>query len=249
MIRALALVAFVIALAGCAKDSDKQQPARTSPAPRPLPQPLDPDSEPLGRLSLAEKRAIVREYRLLQPLQNGDNSRAALDRGRRVCDALTAPQTTLVARVRADCRNAIKFFASLRALEAVASECSAEREYPTCEQSRFLSMARALAATSSGAQAINGELRRRDITGLCAHSIGITVPQLDAYRRAEQAARNGAAALAAGSAPGFEQAARALTKALGESNGGDPLQGIVRGCRTSKPRPLPSVPTQDGINA
>jgi hypothetical protein len=249
---ALAL-ALLIALAGCARDSQKQ-PANSRSGPpaqgrQQQPQPRDPANEPYGRLSPAEKRAIVREYRLLQPLQNGDDSPEALARGQRVCAALTAPQTTLVARVRADCQNAIKFFASLRALEAVGTDCDSRKEYPTCEQARFSAMADALRATSSGAAAINAELRQRGITGLCARSIGITQPQLDAYRRAEQAARGGADALAAGNAIGYANATRALSKALSEGGGGDPLSGIVRGCRTAKSKPLPTLPSTGGINA
>jgi hypothetical protein len=191
----------------------------------------------------------VREYRLLQPLQNGDASPAALDRGRRVCLALTDPQTTLVARVRTDCLNAVKFFAALDALQNVNSTCDSRKEYPGCEQARFLTMAKALGDTSSGASAINEELRHRGITGLCATSIGITQAQLDAYRRAEQAARDSAAALAAGNAGGYQVASQALANALSSGGGEDPLQGIVRGCRTSKPGPLPRVPTGEGINA
>jgi hypothetical protein len=110
-------------------------------------------------------------------------------------------------------------------------------------------MAKALGDTSSGASAINEELRHRGITGLCATSIGITQAQLDAYRRAEQAARDSAAALAAGNAGGYQVASQALANALSSGGGEDPLQGIVRGCRTSKPGPLPRVPTGEGINA
>lgn len=249
---ALAL-SLLIALAGCARDSQKQ-PANSPSGPpaqgrQQQPQPRDPANEPYGRLSPSEKRAIVREYRLLQPLQNGDDGPEALARGQRVCAALTAPQTTLVARVRTDCQNAIKFFASLRALEAVGTDCDSRKEYPTCEQARFFAMAEALKATSSGAAAINAELKQRGIAGLCARSIGITQPQLDAYRRAEQAARGGAAALAAGNAIGYENATRALSKALSDSGGGDPLSGIVRGCRTARSKPLPSIPSGGGINA
>ena len=86
--------------------------------------------------------------------------------------------------------------------------------------------------------------------GVAADSIGITQPQLETYRRAEQAARNAADALAAGNAIGFQNATEALTRALdGNSSGGDPLRGIERGCATSKPRPLPRVPSGGGINA
>ena len=163
--------------------------------------------------------------------------------------ALTEPQTTLVARVRTDCLNAIKFFAALDALQNVNRTCDPRKEYPGCEQARFLTMAKALGDTSSGASAINDELRRRGITGLCATSIGITQSQLDAYRRAEQAARDSAAALAAGNAGGYQVASEALSKALSTGSGEDPLQGIVRGCQTSKPKPLPRIPTGGGINA
>jgi hypothetical protein len=248
-LRAWLAVALLIVFAGCAGHSDRPPPAKPAPAPQSPPQLRDPANEPYGRLSPAEKRAIVREYRLLQPLQNGASSPAALARGTRVCAALTDPQTTLVARVRADCLNAIKFFGALDALNRVAHDCDALRDYPTCEQARFESMAKALRQTSAGAAAINDELRRRGITGLCANSIGITQPQLSTYRRAEQAARNAANALAAGNAIGFQNATDALTRALDQNSSGDPLRGIVRGCDTSKPKPLPRMPSQGGINA
>jgi hypothetical protein len=208
-------------------------------------------NEPLGHLSPAEKRAIVREYRLLQPLQNGNDGPASLARGRRVCAAMTEPSTALVARVRTDCRNAITFFASLRGLEHAGSECEggSERDRLLCVRDRLLSVAKAIDATSSGASAINRELRRRGISGLCARSIGITEPQLASYARAEQAARDGADALAAGDSLGLQQATSDLTNALSQGTGDDPLRGIERGCRISKPKPLPRVPGGGRINA
>jgi hypothetical protein len=245
-------LALLIALAGCAGHSKKHSPSttHTPQQQRSQPQPRDPRNEPFGRLSPSEKRAIVRAYKRLKPLQNGDDSDAALARGRRVCAQLTGPDTTLVARVRADCRNAIGFFSSLRALDAVPHDCDAQREYPTCEQARFLAMAKALGATTSGAAALNDELRQRGIGGLCARSIGIAQAQLDSLRHAQQAARDAAAALAAGDALGYKDSTDQLTKALDASaSNDDPLGGIVRGCPTSKPKPLPRVPTQHGINA
>jgi hypothetical protein len=243
--RWIALV-LLIALAGCAHDSGKQ-PARTNREP----QPRDPANEPYGRLSPSEKDAIVREYRLLKPLEKGDDGPAALARGRRVCAALTEPQTTLVARVRADCRNAIRFFGSLRGLERAGDECGAgsQRDRLVCVRERYLSLAQAIDVTRSGAAAINDELRKRGISGLCARSIGITEPQLDSYRRAERAARAGADALAVGDSLGLQRATNELTDALTEGSSDDPLRGIERGCRTSGRKPLPRVPSEGGINA
>jgi hypothetical protein len=245
--RALAVAGLLIALAGCAHSSDKQQQPRTTPRP----QPRDPANEPLGRLSPSEKRAIVREYRLLQPLENGADDSASLARGRKICAALTAPDTTLVARVRADCNNAIVFFASLRGLERAGDECgqSSERDRLVCARKRFLALAKAVDVTSSGAAAINQELRRRGISGLCARSIGITESQLASYRRAEQAARDGADALAVGDSLGLQRATDELTNELTGGGNGDPLKGIERGCAVAKRKPLPRVPSGDGVNA
>jgi hypothetical protein len=247
-VRLAAVALSLIALAGCAKDSpDKPAPKKT-PGPSQL---SDPANEPFGRLSPAEKRVIVREYRELKPLSQGHDSQTELDRGRRACQELTQPGTALVALVRADCDNAIRFFSDLRDLEHAGSECGGGslRDRLECVRERLLAIARAINRTTSGASAINVELRRRGITGLCARSIGITEPQLASYRRAELAARRGADAVTVGDAVGLEQATNDLTDALSENGGGDPLRGIERGCRTSGKQALPRVPSGDGVNS
>lgn len=238
----------LIALAGCAHDSSPKQPARTTPAPS---RESDPANEPYGRLSPTEKQTIVREYRALKPLSDGSESASGLDRGRRACRDMTQPGTALVARVRTDCNNAIQFFRALRGLEHAGGDCggASERDRLLCVRDRLLAVAHAIATTSSGASAINDELRRRGITGLCARSIGITEPQLAAYRRAELAARRGVDALTAGDAAGLERATSDLTDALGAGGSDDPLRGIERGCRTAGRKPLPRVPSGDSINA
>jgi len=247
--RWLLLTFFLVALAGCAHDSNKQQTNRApgSSAPRAA----TPGPEPYGRLSVAEYRAIVREYRLLEPLQNGSDDPQALARGKRVCADLSDPQTTLVVRVRADCNNAIAFFGGLRALERAGDECGSgsERDRLLCAHRRYVALAKAIQTTSAGAVAINSELKQRGITGLCARSIGITASQLALYRRAEQAARDGADALNVGDALGVQRATQELTDALTGGSSDDPLVGIERGCRTAKTKPLPRVPRGGGINA
>lgn len=248
MIARLAAVALLIALAGCAKHSSDQLPPQTTPGPA---RPSDPANEPFGRLSVLEKRVIVREYRELEPLSKGEDSAAELKRGRRACESMTQPGTTLVARVRADCSNAIEFFTALRGLEHAGDECSggSERDRLICVRERLLSMADAISTTRTGASEINDELRQRGITGLCARSIGITAKQLDSYRRAETAARRGADALTVGDSEGLQRATDDLTNALSEGGSEDPLRGIERGCRTAKGKALPRVPSGDGINA
>jgi hypothetical protein len=246
--RPLALALSFVALAGCGHGAaDKQQPPKTTPGP----QLSDPANEPFGRLSPSEKRTIVREYRELEPLSQGEDSPAEIERGRRACAAMTQPGTALVARVRADCDNAIEFFTALRGLEHAGDDCGggSERDRLECVRERLLAIARAISRTSSGAIAINRELRRRGISGLCARSIGITDPQLASYRRAELAARRGADALTVGDAAGVQRATGDLTDALSEGGGSDPLRGIERGCRTSKRKPLPRVPSGGGVNA
>jgi hypothetical protein len=239
----------LLALAGCAHHSSQtRQPARTTPTPS---HESDPANEPYGRLSPTEKRTIVREYRALKPLSEGSESASELDRGRRACQDMTQPGTALVARVRTDCNNAIQFFGALRGLEHAGDDCggASERDRLLCVRDRLVAVAHAIATTSSGASAINDELRRRGITGLCARSIGITEPQLAAYRRAELAARRGVDALTVGDADGLERATSDLTDALGAGGSDDPLRGIERGCKTSGRKPLPRVPTGDSINA
>src|SRR3954452_21466752 len=73
--------------------------------------------------------------------------------------------------------------------------------------------------------------------------------QLALYRRAEQAARDGADALNVGDALGVQRATQELTDALTGGSSDDPLVGIERGCRTAKTKPLPRVPRGGGINA
>jgi hypothetical protein len=243
----LAAVAIAICVAGCARGSGEPgATTRTSPSPPPS------ASGPHGRLSPAEYRAIVREYRELKPVQQGYDDPAALDHGRRVCAALRQPPTQLVELVRADCQNAISFFIALRGVEHTGTDCAvgAQSERLACAHGRYVAMAQAIRITSAGAAAINDELQRRGITGLCAQSIGITQPQLDAYRRAEQAARDGADAIAVGDGRGLERAASELSDALASGGSNDSLRGIERGCRIkAKRKALPRVPDDNGINA
>jgi hypothetical protein len=167
------------------------------------------------------------------------------------CSDLRSPGTGLVRRVQTDCFNALVFFRALRAMENVGTGCSSgsTRDRIACVHGRYVTMADAIAATRGGALAINRELRRRDITGLCARSIGITSQQVRAYNRAEQAARDAAAAATGGDPLAFQQSTQALTDALAAgSSGPEPLQGIVRACRPGAPKTLPRLPS-NGINA
>lgn len=244
----LAVAFSLIALAGCGHGSTSTQPLKTTPGPS---RPSDPANEPFGRLSPAEKRTIVREYRALEPLSKGADNPGELNRGRQACQEMTGPTTALVARVRKDCDNAIEFFGALRGLEHAGDDCGggSERDRLVCVRERLLSIADAINSTSNGAAAINDELRRRGITGLCARSIGITQPQLDSYRRAESAARRGADALTVGDSIGLQRATDDLTSALSAGGSDDPLRGIEQGCRTAKGQRLPRVPSGNGINA
>jgi len=243
-----AVLLLALALAGCFGNDDKQAPAPTKTESRSS----DPANEPYGRLSAAEYRAIVREYRELEPLQNGSADPQLLRDGREACDRLRQPTTELVVRVRADCNNALTFFAALSDLEAASSECTqdTQKDRLTCARDRYLEMAKAIRNTASDAERINQELRSRGITGLCARSIGITDSQLASYRRAAVAARAGAAAIAVGDSASFDQATRALSDALTSGSSDDPLRGIEQGCQKAQPKPLPRVPDEgNGISA
>jgi hypothetical protein len=247
--RFFAVLLLASALAGCSgqdKNGQPQAPTKTES------RSSDPANEPYGRLSAAEYRAIVREYRELEPLQNGGADPQRLQDGRAACARLRRPTTELVVRVRADCNNALTFFAALTALENANSDCTqdTQRERLTCARDRYLAMAKAIRDTASDAERINQELRNRGITGLCARSIGITDSQLAAYRRAAVAARAGATAIAVGDSASFDQATRALSDALTSGSSNDPLRGIERGCQKAQPKPLPRVPDEgNGISA
>jgi hypothetical protein len=248
---AVAAVVLLMALAGCGGGSKPPATqADTSPNEGP-PQRANADPEPVGALSRAEYLAIVREYRKMRPLTQGATDPSLLDQGRQACAELRRPRTQLVARVRTDCDNAISFFIALDDLQNVSSDCGAlaESDRLQCARERYSSMADAIRATRNGAAAINRELGRRGITGLCARSIGITPRQLDEYRVAEQAARDGVDAIAAADSAALQRATRELEDALGSGGGEDPLTGIERGCRTSKPSPLPRVPSGGGVSA
>lgn len=243
--RASILVLLALALAGCfGDDEQKGQPAPTQTESRSS----DPANEPYGRLSAAEYRAIVREYRELEPLQGGTDDPESLRKGREACGRLREPTTELVVRVRADCNNALAFFAALSDLEQASSECvqDSQEDRLNCARDRYLAMAKAIRNTASDAKKINDELSHRGIRGLCARSIGITESQLASYRRAAVAARAGAAAIAVGDSASFDQAARALSDALTSGSSDDPLTGIERGCQQAQPKPLPRVPDEGG---
>jgi hypothetical protein len=252
--RVSAIAVLAVALAGCGGGGDSNPPPSTSqssPGPVPRPQQPNADPEPFGALSAAEYRAIVREYRELRPLAQGQTGADALDLGRRACARLREPNTQLVERVQTDCDNAISFFAALAGLEQAGSDCSviSENERLTCLRDRYTGMADAIRATRNGAAAINRELSRRGITGLCARSIGITPSQLDAYRRAEQAAREGVDAIAVADSQALDRATQDLENALTAGSSNDPLSGIERGCRKAPPQRLPRVPDQGGVQA
>jgi hypothetical protein len=228
------VVLLLLVLAGCGGGSEKQ-------TPRPTP----PPSDPTGQLTPGEYRAIVHEYRELQPLSDGNDDPGELAHGRRACEALTRPDTHLIALVQKDCLNAMDFFVSLRRVEHAGGECTDV----ACARDRYLAFADAIKQTGDGAQALNDELARRDITGLCANSIGITGAQLREYRAAEQFARRAADALTQGDSQAFDRATDALTNALSAGGSGDALKGIERACRPRGAKPLPRVPSRDGINA
>jgi hypothetical protein len=187
----------------------------------------------------------------MEPIQQGRSDPDALEQGEAACAALRTPSTELIARVRTDCENALSFFKALNDLEDVASGCRAgsQRDQIECARDRYLAIAEAIQATAKGAEAINDELRHRGITGLCARSIGITEPQLESYRRAEQAARAGAHAIAIADSFALEQATEQLTRALTDDDDIEPLEGIERGCRKAAPKRLPRVPAGKGVNA
>jgi hypothetical protein len=235
------MAVLALALGACAHDSKHELP----------PAKAGPPQQRGAQLSSAEYRAIVREYRRLRPLQQGGSGADALAHGRAACSELRSPATRLVRRVQTDCFNALVFFRALRAMENAGQGCGtgSTRDRIGCVRNRYLAMADAIASTRSGALAINRELRRRDITGLCARSIGITSQQVQAYVRAEQAARDAADAAAGGDPLAFQQATQALTDALSAgSSGPEPLQGIVRACRPGAPKTLPRLP-KGGVNA
>jgi hypothetical protein len=252
-----------IGVTGCGHD--QKRPPVSRPPTSTAPQLGNTAPGPRGRLTLAEYREIVREYRELHPLQDGVDDPAALARGRQACTALRDPNTALIARVRIDCLNAITFFQALRSLEHAGADCGggSAGAGARCLVDRLTSLAQAISNTAQGGVGLNDELARRGITGLCARSIGITPGQLEAYRQAEQAARDAADAAAAGDSAGVDRATHELSAALGSGSSTDPLQGIIRGCRPQTaarpkprakpprraPKPLPRVPDDRGINA
>jgi hypothetical protein len=263
------LVVLVAVLAGCGGHAGPHKAATTGTGPGSTGAPQHRAGAPHGRLSPAEYRAILREYKELRPLQQRNDDAAALAAGRRACAGLHSPDTVLVARVRADCNNAISFFVALHQLEQAGTDCTSgsERDRIVCGRDRYSRMAAAIRTTTAGGTAINDELKRRAISGLCADSIGMTPAQVASYRQAEQAARDAVDAIAVADALGFERAQNELADALDAGASGDPLTGIEQGCRPQaakpaqprttprstpkpRPRPLPRVPNQGGgINA
>ena len=249
--RFIAALAIVVGLASCGGGGDHKSAstARTSPAPNAgggggrAPTPA-----PQGRLTPAEYRAIVTEYRRLQPLQQRSDSPQALAQGRRACAALQNPNTLLVIRVRTDCTNAITFFIALNNLEQAGSDCTgSERDRIICGRNRYDKMAKAIRTTTAGGVAINSELSRRRITGLCADSIGMTQAQVASYQQAEQAARDAVDAISVADAFGFERAQNELADALDAGAQGDPLSGIEKACKPAsappaQPAPQPKTP-------
>jgi hypothetical protein len=211
---ALTLLLTTALLAGCGGSS------------HPAPPPPKRDPAPIGHLSPAEKAAIVRSYTLLEPLQKSDATPQALRQGHAACGAVAQPNTRLIVLVRKDCLNAVQFFKSLG---DVANSPNTPGPYDE--------LAVAVRAIVANAQTINEELSHREITGVCARSIGITQPQVDSLNRAASAAIDAAAAANAGDPTAFLTAQHDLTDALASDNTPEPLPRIKRDCRTTSARP------------
>jgi hypothetical protein len=235
--RRLAVALLLTALAGCGHNSKE---SRADSAAQPA-----PSAHPTG----AEYRAIVREYRALRPLSSGDDDDLA--GGRRICAALTRPDTKLIRLVRADCDNAIDFFAALRGVEHAIDECAGGVPGAgiPCARERYRALAAAIAQTRRGGVSLNDELAHRRITGLCARSIGMTVQQVAGYQAAERYARDAASALEVRDSAAFERATDALGDALNAGASNNALEGIEKDCRPPKTKPLPRLPSGGTVDA
>src|SRR4051794_23321774 len=238
-VTALALLAVV----GCGHSKSATTTTHSSTTPKTSRAAPPRDREPHGRLTAAEFRSIVLEYTLLKPLTSGTDPGDGR-RGRAACGAAARPNTRLMELVRKDCLNAVEFFKSIRAVENGTSVCTQGDELvrDRCFAERYNRLSGAMRLTVSNALAINKELERRGIGGLCARSIGIPRSQVVSMTAAAVAAEAAAEAATRQDDAAFLRAQHLLSDALARQPSGDPLDGIKSSCPhegASKPTPLP----------
>lgn len=217
-----ALLLLFAALTGCGGSSPhSQQPTRTA-APGPA-----------GHLSRDEYRAIEREYARLHPLERASDLRGAAAKAAGACRQLSQPNTRLVQLVRVDCLHAIRFFDALDGIQTAAGDCRGA----ACLATRYERLATALIAITQGGVGLNDELARRQITGLCAQSIGIRPKDLKALRAAAAAATGAADSIGAGDTALYQHYSKALDRAFAAQSSADALAGIRKACNPAKPAP------------
>ncbi len=109
--------------------------------------------------------------------------------------------------VRLDCRNGIHYFATLAGIQTADSEC--QRPSTTlierCLAARYSQLGSALRRQAEDGLALNQELARRHITGLCALSIGIRDQDERALVTASEAATAAGEALDNGNEAAFRR--------------------------------------------
>ena len=228
----------LLLLAGCGHSHAKQAARHPPSAGTARKQAVPRDREPHGLLSAAEYRSIVLEYTLLKPLQSSNADPGITGKARVACGAAAHPNTRLMELVQKDCLNAIDFFATIRGVENAVTVC-AQGDAPVrdrCFSDRYGELANSMRATVTNALAINKELKRRGIGGVCARSIGIPRAQVVSMTAAAVAAEAASQAATNQDDAGFLRAQHLLSQALARQPTADPLAGIKKSCPHEGPK-------------
>lgn len=241
------LVALALCVGGCGGGKHAAKAPASGPQQQQAPGAAGRTTGPHGHLSDQEYRAIVREYRrfdaLRSQLSGANPGSRALRAVAAVCVAVARPPTVLVGLVSQDCRNAVRYRDNTGDLERASQKCQRgpRAKVPDCAARAYVAFAAGVRKTLATARAINAELAKRGIGGVCQTSIGISPAAIARLMTEAEAADNAASALRAGDGSAFDAATQLLQQALlAESDQGDPLPGIVHACpHATAPKPAP----------
>src|SRR4051812_28709335 len=231
VVRAAAVAAFVVGLAGCdGSDPQATAPTRTSATRTTATEPTN--AEPKGRLSPPEYRSIRAAYTRLASLENTHDVGKTLRVRTRACAKVTT-QTGVLAALHADCFQTMRFYGKAAQLTTRKAECTraAQAGDISCFAELFRSLGRsARLAAVRGAQT-NAALRERRIRGQCARAIGTKKTSLAATRAVVRDGIGAAHALEARNEDSFRRAFSSLQVHLERTDGGGWARKALRQLR------------------
>lgn len=138
-------------------------------------------TEPQGKLSPDEYKAIHAAYVRLAKLKGVDSMKQAVRITDSGCRPLTVP-TGLVSRLRGACVQARRTFSAIHGLEVHKRECTQALNAGdvSCYSNLFRTIGRAARVATVREHAVNTEIRRRGLKGACADTLSTSRKELAA---------------------------------------------------------------------